>query len=368
MNQSKPKIGIVYLLYYHNESYIDDMVSALKKVTYPKDCLELIIVANPHPKDGSFVHYVETAVLLHSEKDLPRVTVLPQKENLGFAIGNNIGAAWAMDHGCDYVFFHNNDGFFSSNAFEPLVSAFESDPQIGAAQSLVLLHPETNLLNSAGNSFHYLGFGFCDQYRVDIRHLSLPPVKDVDYASGAALMVRADLIQKYGGWNNDFFLYHEDLEWAFRLRVHGFRTVLVRDSIFYHKYQFGRSIEKFFWMERNRHAVMLMFFKIPTLILLLPMGIILEVGLWIFTIKNKYVSKRLDVYKYWLNRKNWKPWLEKRAKIQSERVISDRELLKHSVPEIQFQEAEMHNPLLVYIGNPLMKLYYWIVVKGLIWW
>lgn len=368
MDILKPKIGIVYLLYYHNESYIDDMVSALRKITYPKDRLELIIVANPHPKDGSFVHYIESTVLPLSGKELPRVTLLPQEKNLGFGIGNNVGAEWAIGHGCEYVFFHNNDGFFATNAFEPLVAAFASDEKIGAAQSLVLLHPETNLLNSAGNSFHYLGFGFCDHYREDIKNLTLPPIKDVDYASGAALMVRSDLITKYGAWDTDFFMYHEDLEWAFRLRIRGYRTVLVRDSIFYHKYQFGRSIEKFFWMERNRHAVMLMFFKFPTLLFLLPMGLLLEVGLWIFTIKNKYVLKRFEVYRYWLNRKNWKIWLEKRKKIQAERVISDRELLKHSVPGIYFQEQETRNPLLLYVGNPIMKLYYWIVVKGLIWW
>ncbi len=368
MDQLKPKIGIVYLLYYHNETYIDDMVSSLRKITYPKDRIELIIVANPHADEGSFVHYIESAVMPLSGNEIPHTTILPQEKNLGFGIGNNVGTKWAIEHGCDYVFFHNNDGFLATNAFEPLVEAFASDPQIGAAQSLVLLHPETNLLNSAGNSFHYLGFGFCDQYRVDIKNVSFPPIKDVDYASGAALMVRSDLIKKYGGWDTDFFMYHEDLEWAFRLRIRGYRTILVRDSIFYHKYQFGRSIEKFFWMERNRHAIMLMFFKIPTLIFLLPMGIILEIGLWFFTIKNKYVSKRVEVYKYWLTWKNWKLWLEKRKKMQSERVISDRQLLKYSVPEIKFQETGIHNPLLVYIGNPIMKLYYWIVVKGLIWW
>jgi GT2 family glycosyltransferase len=368
MEQLKPKIGIVYLLYYHNESYVDDMVSALKKITYPKDRLELVIVANPHPTDGSFVHYLESTVMPYSGIELPRVTILPQETNLGFGIGNNVGALHAIEQGAEYVFFHNNDGFFATTAFEPLIRAFESDSTIGAAQSLVLLHPETNLLNSAGNSFHYLGFGFCDQYRSDIKDLSLPVVKDVDYASGAALMVRSDLIKKHGAWDPDFFMYHEDLEWTLRLRIRGYRTVLVRDSIFYHKYQFGRSIDKFFWMERNRYAVMLMYFRWPTLILLLPMWFVLEIGLWIFTIKNKYVVKRLEVYKYWLTTQNWKIWLAKRKKIQSERIISDRELLKHSVSGIYFQEQETKNPLLIYVGNPIMKVYYWVVVKGLIWW
>ncbi len=65
------KIAIVYLLYYHNEQYVDDMVSAVKKLTYPKDNIELIVVSNPHPKEGSVVPYIEDTVLdmlLHNIK------------------------------------------------------------------------------------------------------------------------------------------------------------------------------------------------------------------------------------------------------------------------------------------------------------
>ena len=95
------KIAIVYLLYYHNRQHVDDVVSAMKKITYPKDRLEFVIVSNPHPQDGSFVWYVEEAVMPLSGKEIPHVTLLPQKENLGFAGGNNIGARWAMEHGFD---------------------------------------------------------------------------------------------------------------------------------------------------------------------------------------------------------------------------------------------------------------------------
>jgi len=121
-------------------------------------------------------------------------------------------------------------------------------------------------------------------------------------------------------------------------------------------------------MERNRYAVMLMFFKLPTCIVLFPMWFVLEIGLWIFAFKKGYVSKRFDVYKYWLEKDNRAIWLSKRKKIQTERMISDRQLLKYTVSGIYFQEQDTRNPLLVYVGNPLMKMYYWVIVKVLIWW
>lgn len=364
--QSYPKVAIIYLSF-HCEPYMDDVVSTLKKTTYPKDKIEFIIIDNPHEEYGSSVKYIEEEIMPLSTKEIPHVTFLPQKENLGFAGGNNVGIKWAVEHECDYIFFHNHDGFLATNALEPLIEAMEQDKEIAIAQSLMLLHPETELVNSTGNSFHYLGFGFCDQYRSKLRDLNLPRIKEISYASGAALLARTDLIEKYGAWDEDFFLYHEDLELSLRLRSAGYKICLVRDSVFYHKYQFSRSIEKFFWMERNRYGTMLMFFCWPTLLLLLPMGLILELGLWLFALKGGWLDKRVEVYKYWLKPEKWRIWLKKRNHIQKIRKVSDKFLLSFSVPEIKFQEKAMENPILKYIGNPVMKVYY-LLVKLIIFW
>lgn len=362
-----PKIALVYLSF-HCEPYMDDVVGSLKNITYPKDRLELVIVDNPHPEYGPSVRYIEENVMPLSGRELPHVTLLPQSENTGFAGGNNIGARWALEHGFDYVFFHNNDGFLASNALEPLVNAMEADKTIGAAQSLMLLHPETELVNSTGNAYHYLGFGYCNEYRTKAADLNLPAVSEVSYASGAALLMRADLMKQYGLWDEDYFLYHEDLEWSMRLRLLGYRAVMVRDSVFYHKYQFSRSITKYYWMERNRYGFMMTYFRLPTLLLLLPMWLILEGGLILFSFKNGWWPERLKVYKYWFNLSHLKLWLKKRRHIQTIRRYSDRSLLRNAAAGIYFQDTKMESPLLKYVGNPLMTLYFNLVVKGLIWW
>lgn len=365
--ENYPKIAIVYLSF-HCEPYIDDVVSALKKVTYPKDKLELVIVDNPHPEHGPSVKHIEENVMPMSGEEIPHVTLLPQEENLGFAGGNNKGAEWAIENDYDYVFFHNNDGFVASNCFEPLVELMEEDEEVGMAQSLMLLHPETELINSTGNSFHYLGFGFCSDYREPVKSLDLDEPREVGYASGAALMLKTELIEEYGAWDEDYFLYHEDMEWSFRLRSAGYKVQMVPDSVFYHKYQFSRSITKFYWMERNRYGTWLRFFSWPTLLVLLPMELIIEVGLWVYAFKNGWLDKRWEIVSYWLKPSSWKLWLKKRKETQEIKDISDRELLSYATPEIKFQEKSMQDPLLQNIGNPLMKLYYYLVVRILIWW
>lgn len=361
-----PKIAIIYLSY-HSEQYLDDVLTGLKRLTYPKEHIEFIVVDNPHPEFGSSMRALEDTFLPLSGTVIPHVTLLPQTENIGFSAGNNRGIAWALRHGFDYVYLHNDDGFVSSGCLEPLIAAFEADKTVGEAQSLVLLHPETDLVNSAGNYFHYLGFGFCGEYRTPLATLAKGPVSDIAYASGASTMLRADLLRTFGLWDEDFFLYHEDLEYSFRLRMAGYRIVLVRDSFFYHKYQFNRSTMKLYWMERNRYGIMLMFFRLPTLVLFLPIALALEVGLVLFAIRGGWFKIRLAVYHYWLSPAHWSLWWQKRCYIQKIRKIRDLDLLRLAVGGIFFQEKKMESPLLTYIGNPLMIAYY-SLLKAIIWW
>ncbi len=361
-----PKVAIIYLAY-NSEKYLDDVVLALQKLNYPKEKIEFVVVDNPHPEFGLSQKSVEEKLLPKSGKEIPRVTYLPQEKNLGFAGGINKGLKWAMANNFAYAYLHNDDAYVGENAILPLVEELEKDNKIALAQSLIMLHPKTNLVNNAGNCFHYLGFGYSDEYKTDKEKIS-KKVKEVGYISGAACMIRVPLLEKYGLLDEDFFMYHEDMDWTLRYRTQGYKSILVPESTFYHKYNFSRSIGKYYYMERNRFAVMLLYYKIPTIILLLPILILLEVGLLFFAYKGGWFPKKIAVYKYWLNTNNLKTWLAKRKKIQKERLITDRDLLKYSVSGIHFQDEEVEKPALKYIANPVMRLYHLAVVKLLIWW
>lgn len=362
-----PRIAIIYLSY-HSEPYLDDLVSALDRLIYPKDRLGLIIVDNPHPEYGSSVRAIEDFVMPYSGNELPVVTLLPQTTNLGFSEGNNVGTRFALEHGFEYVLFHNGDGWLAGNALLPLVAALEADHHIALAQALLILYPETNLINSSGNAFHFLGFGYCNDYREPIGKVKqYPAIMDIPYASGACLLVSTRIIREIGMWDPDFFLYHEDMEWSLRARLAGYRVVMIKDSIFYHRYQFSRSIQKFYWMERNRYGVLLMFFRWRTLVLLLPMALVMEAGLWLFAIRSGWVEERIKLYRYWLNPEHWQLWLGKRWHIQKIRKLRDRDLLLSATPIVIFQEKAMDNPVLKYFGNPLMKAYYWLMMKLIFW-
>ncbi len=361
-----PKVGIVYLSY-NSEVYLDDLVSSLKKMSYPKDRVELIIVDNPHPTFGPSVRSIEEIVMPLAGTVLPHVTLLPQEKNLGFSGGNNIGIQSALDMGCDYVFLHNNDGFGDVNCVMKIVEAMEVDKTIGAAQSLVLLYPETDLVNSSGNSLQYLGVGYCNNFRIPRANLTLAPVTETNYASGAAIMMRADVIKKCGLWDEDYFMYHEDVEYSWRLRIAGYRIVVVRDSLFFHKYSFGRNKIKFYCIERNRLGFLLSFFRWPTLILMLPMAIVWELGVLVFAAQGGWLKEKLATYVYWLKIRTWKLWLGKRARLQKMRVVPDRRLLAATVNTVHFMEKSINVPLLRYVANPLLTMY-GTILKAIVFW
>ncbi|HLD82170.1 MAG TPA: glycosyltransferase family 2 protein [Patescibacteria group bacterium] len=365
--QTSPKVAIIYLSF-HCEPYMPDVISALRRLTYPRDCVEFVIVDNPHPEHGSSVAYINQTVMPRSGREIPHVTLLAQEKNLGFSGGNNEGIKWALSHGYDYVYFHNSDAYMEPNCLEPLVDAMEHDSTIGVAQSLLLLHPETDIVNSTGNLYHYLGFGYCGDYRANIKILQLPSIKDISYASGAAVMMRCDLLRDFGLWDDDFFMYHEDLEYSFRIKVAGYRVVMIRDSVMYHKYAFSRSIQKYYWMERNRFAVLLVFFQYKTLLLLAPMLCVLEIGLFLFAVRGGWWREKLRVYVYWLHPTNWKLWLSKRRSMKMISKLRDRDLLANAVTGIFFQETAMESPILKYIGNPVMKWYYKMIIHPLVRW
>ena len=363
---SYPKVAIVYLSF-HCQPYINDVISALKQMTYPKDKVELVIVDNPHPQRESSVQYLIENVLPLSGNELPHITLLPQKTNLYFAGGNNVGIKWALDNDFDYVYLHNSDGFVAAGFLEPLVDALESNRQAGAIQSLLLLYPETELINSSGNSFHYLGQGFCNNFRVNKHSISLPAIRETAYASGAAVLLRADLLRQYGLWDEDFVLYHEDIEYSFRLRAVGYKILVAANSIFYHKYSFGRNQEKFYYIERNRLGLMLIFFKWPTLLLMLPMAVIFELGLLLYAWRRGWLKEKLRVFEYWSTISNWKLWLEKRRQIQKNRKVKDKELLRLASGRVGFEDKEVNIWLLSAVGNPLMVIYWWILKKFIVW-
>lgn len=189
---------------------------------------------------------------------------------------------------------------------------------------------------------------------------------ETGYVSGAAAFLRADLLGQFGYWSDRFFLYHEDTEYSLRLKSLGYKVGMAGQAVFYHQYEFSNKADKFFWIERNRHALNLLFYKWPTLILLLPLEIVYNAGLLILSAINGWFPELVKVYGYWLKPANWKLWLEDRKIIQKQRVISDRRIIAGSA--VRVGTGDLRLPAVIRVSVNFVFTIYWYLLKILVWW
>jgi GT2 family glycosyltransferase len=358
-----PRIAIIYLTY-HSDEFIGRFIDALAQLSYPKDRLAVYVVDHPHPEFGSSLPALENVLCNHpGAAALPEIKMFKQLENRGFSGGINVGIHAALQGGAEYVFLHSHDGFLTPHALQKLVQVMEADTTIGVAQALMRSYPETTQINNAGGLFQFLGFGSISTAEV---RSPKSEVRDIGYASGGAVLLRAELLQRYGLWDEDYFLYHEDIEYSLRLRSVGYRIVVVPDAVLYHHYDFGRNPKKWFFMERNRFGLLLSVYKLPTLLVLLPLGLVTEIAVLVFAFQHGWLKEKLAAYRYWLNPTHYPVWLAKRKKFQLQRTVGDKALLQHAVAHVSFAQTDFDSSFMR-AGNTVMSALLRII-KKIVWW
>lgn len=371
-----PRIGILYLTFptVKWERDINGCLSSLEKINYPKDRIELICIESKW-KLGPLKEWFDKTWMPKSGKELPRITYLFRDEANGFARNNNLAYEKAKELGCEYVHLTNEDTYVDPDYLLRAVERAQQDPTIACVQSLILLGDEPEKVNSAGNSFHYLGFGYSTGYRwtkdralayLEVQR-KINPDLEIGYASGAAVLVRVTAMEGRPLFEEKFHLYHEDTDLSLFLRIRGYKTVIEPRSILWHHYEFGKNKFNYYYMERNRYVLIWMYYRWQTLALLMPMLLVMDLAILFFSIKNGWADMKWKSYRDWLS-KDFRAWVwERRREIQRVRTVSDKVFLRYSVSDISFQEESVRNPVLEHIGNPLLRGY-WAIIRRLISW
>lgn len=190
--------------------------------------------------------------------------------------------------------------------------------------------------------------------------------REVTYPSGAAMLVKKEVIEKLGGFEEKMFIYHDDVEFGWRMSLVGYKTYIAPQSKIWHKYSFVKpSNRKFYLMERNRFIVLFENYKIRTLILIAPAIIIMEFGIFFYAITQGWFLAKLRADLYFLNLKNLSEILKDRKKKQQLRKVGDKEIVKQFVGVVEFQDVR--HPLLKYVANPFFSLY-WKLIRRIIFW
>lgn len=340
------KVAIILVNYKdYAEKYLADCLSGIRQQNYAGE--KKIYIVDNASSDYSYNFLLNYA---------PEAIIIRNKDNAGFAKGNNDAIKIAINDGCKYIVLFNMDTVIDFRAVSELVLLSQTDELIGAVQSRIMLFDNKNLVNSLGNNTHFLGFGFCDSYRAEYDKIQVRDGKKIFYPSGAGVLFKSEVLQKVGLFDEKYFMYNEDQDLGWRIWLYGYKCVLSTKSIVYHKYEFSKSISKYYFMDRNRIITILKNYNVISLLLLFPIFFIMEIGLLFFSIFNGWFIKKIKVYLYFLNPRIWVYIYRQRIIIQRERKVKDFELAEMISGKIWYQEVDS---IFLRIGNFFLNIYYY---------
>ena len=199
-------------------------LESLEQLSYPHSRLHVVVVDN-----GSKVS--PRAVV---EKSYPQVEVIETAKNLGYSGGNNFGIDRALAAGADYVWILNNDTTLDAAALGQLVATAQSHPRAAAVGGKVFrADPADTLWVTWGrvtwmqSLISLVGAGRPDGPAYDGQ-------RQVPWIPGCSIMMRAEALRDLGGFDDEFFAYHEDVEWAARARHKGWELWYTGSARIYH--------------------------------------------------------------------------------------------------------------------------------------
>ena len=168
-------------------------------------------------------------------KKFPKVTCVANDKNYGFAGANNQGIKLAKG---EYLLFLNPDTIMHSGASDYLVNFMDSTKDVGACGPK-LLNEDGSLQRSVRQFPSYRGalyrFTFLNHFKIFknnyrnwlMKEFDHKNQRDVDQLMGAALLVRKSIIDKIGGFDENFFMYYEEVDLCYRIKQYGQRIVFL---------------------------------------------------------------------------------------------------------------------------------------------
>ncbi|MBU1152307.1 glycosyltransferase [Patescibacteria group bacterium] len=230
---SKAKV-LVVLIHYNTPQYLKTCMFSLAQQKYEN--LEIVFIDNASPgKEGlGYMH--------EHHDDNSRVTIIANAENRGYARAANQGIRIGIDRDAKYIAIANPDIIFDLDYFSTVVKKMESTPHLASITGKMMKYDfqnnkETDLIDSVGllafKNRRIIDFG---QGEVDEGQYNKE--EEIFGVSGAAPLYRTQalidtaVMDEY--FDEDFFMYKEDVDLAWRMLVYGWNHLYTPDALAYH--------------------------------------------------------------------------------------------------------------------------------------
>lgn len=215
-----------------------------------KDLDAEIIVVDNHSSDDSCDMV---------KAKFPKVTLIPNAENYGFSKGNNIGVTYAKG---EYLCILNPDTVVAEDTFKMLLPFVEAQNNLGLLGCRLIdgtgsFLPESKRYVPTPSVAIKKMLGFTDSYYV--KTLDQKSIGNVPVLVGAFMMVKRDIYNQVGGFDEDYFMYGDDVDLSYKIEKAGYQNMYNgQSSIIHYK---GESTLKDKVYAKRFYGAMQIFYK-----------------------------------------------------------------------------------------------------------
>ncbi|MGQ9510070.1 MAG: glycosyltransferase family 2 protein, partial [Thermodesulfobacteriota bacterium] len=252
-SEDYPLISVI-ILNWNGKHFLQKCIVSVLNQTYPN--LEIIVVDNASTDDS----------LKWLTSFSNQIKVVYNFKNLGYGGGNNRGIKESKG---SYLLILNNDTELERDCIEKLWRPMVKEPRIGVTTPKILFSHKRNLIDAAGLTIYWDGLSIGRGHLESEETYSID--EEVFFGSGCASLLKREMLEEIGLFDEDFFAYADDTDLGWRARQAGWKSLFVPNALVFHHHsgKFGNLLPyKAFLLERNRIWVALKNFPIPLLILL----------------------------------------------------------------------------------------------------
>ncbi len=214
----------IIIVNWNGRDVLGDCFASLSETNYPDR--RLVMVDNGSQDDS----------VAWTQMHHPEVEIIETGENLRWAGGNNVGLRHLRQEGFNgHILLLNNDTIVPQGSLSRLVRALEEDPQAWLATPRICYAADpARAWYDGGIVGSWTGWVHHDGIRQLTGNLN-PNLRYVDYATGCAMLLGPDVLEKVGELDEDFFFYGEDADYSLRVTALGGHIVHVPRSLVLHK-------------------------------------------------------------------------------------------------------------------------------------
>lgn len=217
---------------YNSQEETKKLLSSLEKVKIDDINLKVIVIDN-----GSEIVF----------KSNENVNVIRLDTNTGFTGGCNIGIKKALEDYADYILLINNDTTVDPDLIKNLLAVLESEQKIGLVTPKIYFskgsefHKDRYQKSELGKVLWFAG-GKMDWKNAQSIHIGMDEVdhgqfdklQKIDFATGCCMMIKREVLEKVGFFDENYFLYYEDADLSQRILRADFEIYNVPDAVIYH--------------------------------------------------------------------------------------------------------------------------------------